>query len=385
MKHTTIPFSLNRNDGRPLVRQLVDGLRQAIVEGYFKPGDAIPSYRDLAPALGVSEIVTKAALRRLSKEGFVTARPRLGTIVRDRSAKRWLGHVVLVAEESDDNHFITTVASALRRRLFEAGYLLTRSAVGLKPDGSHDFSSIDAVLVRSVDLVVVMYHRPEIYAHLAKMKVPFAVFSESVHPPAAAVGAIHFDYNLAMPDFAVVCKTKGVREVIQIYWHPLMCDAAPALKEAGIRVKKVKVPVDESNGRLIGGKRAGRLVIEQMLASKLLKAESQQTNVEAETNRRINGETNKRCFFFADDYLASGAFMALYRAGIEAPRDILFATFANRNLGPDYHCPLSRIEMDPPAAGDTVASAVVEYCRTGVFPSGLVIGPRWIDGETMGE
>ena len=363
MQNSKLPFSLNRNDGRPLVRQLADGLRQAIVEGYFKPGDAIPSYRDLAPALGVSEIVTKAALRRLSKEGFVTARPRLGTIVRDRSAKRWLGHVVLVAEEGDDNHLIATVAGALRRRLFEAGYLLTRSTVGLKPDGSHDFSSIDAVLARSVDLVVVMYHRPEIYAHLARSKVPFAVFSESAHPPAAAVGAIHFDYNLAMADFAAVCKAKGVREVTQIFWHPLMCDAAPALKAVGIRVKKVKALVDESEGRLIGGKRAGRLVIERMLAASALRG---------------------RVFFFADDYLASGAFMALYRAGIEAPRDIRFATLANRNLGPDYHCTLSRMEMDPPAAGDTIASAVVEYCRTGVFPSGIVIGPRWIDGETMG-
>ena len=379
MHHTKIPFSLNRNDGRPLVRQLVDGLRQAIVEGYFKPGDAIPSYRDLAPALGVSEIVTKAALRRLSKEGFVTARPRLGTIVRDRSAKRWLGHVVLVAEEGDDNHFIATVAGALRRRLFEAGYLLTRSTVGLKPDGSHDFSSIDAVLARSADLVMVMYHRPEIYAHLAKMKVPFAVFSESAHPPAAAVGAIHFDYNLAMPDFAAVCKAKGVHEVVQIYWHPLMCDAAPALREAGIRVKKVKVPVDESDGRLIGGKRAGRLVIEQMLNGALSPLVTRHSFPVPRSPFPV-----PPVFFFADDYLASGAFMALYRAGIEAPRDIRFATFANRNIGPDYHCPLSRIEMDPPAAGNAVASAVVEYCRTGVFPAGLVIGPRWIDGETMG-
>ncbi len=374
MKRTTIPFSLNRNDGRPLVRQLVDGLRQAIVEGYFKPGDAIPSYRDLAPALGVSEIVTKAALRRLSKEGFVTARPRLGTIVRDRSAKRWLGHVVLVAEEGDDNHFIATVAGALRRKLFEAGYLLTRGAVGLRPDGSHDFSAIDAVLARSVDLVVVMYYSPDICAHLAKMKVPFAVFSESAHPPAAAVGAIHFDYNLAMPDFASVCKAKGVREVVQIYWHPLMCDAAPALRNAGIRVKKVKAPVDESEGRLIGVRRAGRLVIERMLTGSLSSL----------VTRSPFPVPRSPVLFFADDYLASGAFMALYRAGIEAPRNIRLATLANRNLGPDYHCTLSRMEMDPPAAGDTIASAVVDYCRTGVFPAGIVIGPRWIDGETMG-
>ena len=70
MQHTKIPFSLNRNDGHPLVVQLADGLRQAIIDGYYRPGDILPTYRDLAPIAGVSEIVTRGALKRLAEEGL---------------------------------------------------------------------------------------------------------------------------------------------------------------------------------------------------------------------------------------------------------------------------------------------------------------------------
>ena len=61
-----IPFSINRNDVRPLFNQVVDGFREAIISGYYVSGDKIPSSRDLCPILGVSRIVTQAALENLA-------------------------------------------------------------------------------------------------------------------------------------------------------------------------------------------------------------------------------------------------------------------------------------------------------------------------------
>ena len=83
MRGRKIPFSIDRGDWRSLVEQLKDGLREAIVSGYYRPGDTLPSYRELAPLLDVSEIVTKAAIKQLAAEGLVSARPRIGTVVRD--------------------------------------------------------------------------------------------------------------------------------------------------------------------------------------------------------------------------------------------------------------------------------------------------------------
>ena len=65
-----LPFTVSRNDGRKFVVQVADGLRKAIIDGYYKPGDTLPASRELAPMLGVSRIVTTAALRRLADEGW---------------------------------------------------------------------------------------------------------------------------------------------------------------------------------------------------------------------------------------------------------------------------------------------------------------------------
>ena len=362
-----IPFSVNRNDMRPLFNQVVDGIREAIMSGFYAPGDKIPTSRELCPILGVSRIVTQAALEQLVSEGLVTSRPRVGTVVRDRGVKQWRGHVVIVYEKDDNTYFKTMLASVMQDALSEEGYILSEASVLPNKDGSIDFSRLDAVLSRSVDLVMVWCHRPKIYAYLTKREIPYVAFGEKSAKPTAAVGAIHFNYNMAMPDFAVACRAAGVKEVVQVYWHQLMCDIAPAMRMVGIRVRKIKAPVDESEGRLIGVKRAGRLAFEKMLRSNDVHA--------------VAG----RCFFIADDYLADGALLALSYAGLKIPKDVRLATFANAGLGPDYCRPLSRMELDPFVAGRMVADAIVAYLKEGFFPANVTVGPKWIDGETIGE
>ena len=361
-----LPFAVNRNDARSLLDQVSDGLRDAIMCGRWKPGEEIPSSRELVDLLGVSRIVTKAALARLAAEGHIVSRTGLKPVVSDRSGKRWIGHVVLVYEKRDgDNYLKTQLAAFLQDRLTEEGWLLSQASVGTHADGKCDFSLLDVVLSRSVDLVMVMFRRPEICAYLAKRKIPYAVFSgEAVRPP-TAVGAIRYDHNLANGDFAAACKAAGMNEVVAVHWCGLTCDVAPALRKAGIKVKKIKVPVDESEGRLIGVKRAGRLAFEKML-------------------RRADAlAVAGRCFFFADDYLTEGALLALACAGLKAPDDVRIATWANAGLGPDYTRPLSRMEMDPLTVGEKVAATVIEYFKTGKFPVGVVVGPKWIAGETI--
>ena len=373
MVEKKIPFSVNRNDVRPLFNQVVDGFREAIISGYYEPGDRMPSSRELCPILGVSRIVTQAALEQLASEGLVVSRPRVGTVVRDRNAKQWLGRVVFVYENGDNNYLKTMLASAMQDCLTDEGYIFSQASIGRKPDGKPDFCRLDAALARSADLVLVMYHRPEIYAYLAKRNVPYAVLGEAGTKPNTAVGSIHFDYNLANIDFAARCKALGVKEVIEVYWHRLMCDVAPAMKKVGIPVRKIKVPVDESGGRLIGVRRAGRLAFEKMIA-----------DGEFLTQRR-KGAEKQSCYFVADDYLTTGALAALSYAGLKVPENVRLATFAVAGLGPDYHRPLSRMELDAKKAGETVAAAILAFLKTGESPSDVAVGPKWIDGETMGE
>lgn len=65
------PISLHAGDGVPLYRQLSDWFRRAIREGSLKPGQRVPSSRNLAVELDVSRISVMAAYEQLIAEGYL--------------------------------------------------------------------------------------------------------------------------------------------------------------------------------------------------------------------------------------------------------------------------------------------------------------------------
>lgn len=356
------PFEVSRNIARPLVAQVVDGLREAIVSGFYKLGEVVPSSRELVKMLGVSRIVTQAALERLVKEGFIASRPRIGSVVVDRSEKQWRGHVLFVVPDGCDNYFQTVLSGELRDALLNEGYLFTEVCVKADSRGRYDFSHLEAVLSRTVDLIVSMYARPEILNYLAKRKIPYAICGEVPRNPARAVGSTRIDYNLAVPDFAAACRAAGVKRVIEVSWYPTMCAVGKALKAMGVEVRRMKIPVDTSKGRLASVRRAGMEAFAGLAAK-----------------GRIDPDA---LYFISDDYLATGALTALSYAGLKTPEDIRIASWANAGLGPVYPRELSRMEFNPLDAVTVVASAAIAYLKTGVYPSS-VVGPKWFQGETM--
>ena len=56
------PVVLDRTSAAPLSAQLADALRAAAAAGALRPGDRLPSTRELAVALRVSRTVTSAAV-----------------------------------------------------------------------------------------------------------------------------------------------------------------------------------------------------------------------------------------------------------------------------------------------------------------------------------
>lgn len=71
---------------KPLREIVCDTLRQAIVDGIFKPGERLMEIQ-LAEEMGVSRTPVREAIRKLELEGFVAMIPRRGTYVADISIK----------------------------------------------------------------------------------------------------------------------------------------------------------------------------------------------------------------------------------------------------------------------------------------------------------
>ncbi|QIQ04637.1 GntR family transcriptional regulator [Streptomyces liangshanensis] len=65
----------------PPYLRIVADIRRRIAEGELAPGDRVPSTRQIAREWGVALATATKALTRLSRDGLVEARPRVGTVV----------------------------------------------------------------------------------------------------------------------------------------------------------------------------------------------------------------------------------------------------------------------------------------------------------------
>ena len=76
-----------RTKKQPLYDQLVDILTEKIEQEY-RPGDLMPSERELSERYGLSRTTVRLALQELEQLGMVVRQHGRGTFVADRSAQR---------------------------------------------------------------------------------------------------------------------------------------------------------------------------------------------------------------------------------------------------------------------------------------------------------
>ena len=67
-------IEIDRDSTTPIREQLVEQLRYQLATGHFRPGDRLPSTRELGESLGVSFHTVRKAYQLLEKDGFVEAR-----------------------------------------------------------------------------------------------------------------------------------------------------------------------------------------------------------------------------------------------------------------------------------------------------------------------
>ena len=72
---------LDYRDGRPLHRQVRDGLRRLMLSGVLQPGDQLPSVRKLATELAINPNTIQRAYAQLEAEGFVYSVAGRGSFV----------------------------------------------------------------------------------------------------------------------------------------------------------------------------------------------------------------------------------------------------------------------------------------------------------------
>lgn len=107
---------LSNDSPIPLYYQLKETLKDAIQQGELKPGDKIPSERELEETYGVSRMTARRALVELCNEGLVYRERGRGTFVTDLKYSQNLFRLTSFTEESE-NQQLSPGARVLEQEL----------------------------------------------------------------------------------------------------------------------------------------------------------------------------------------------------------------------------------------------------------------------------
>ena len=80
-------FHIDPNSSRPIIRQVIEQIQWQIVGGRIKPGDRLPSIRELAQQLEVNPTTVTRIYSELAAAGVVVLRQGQGAFVAETSTR----------------------------------------------------------------------------------------------------------------------------------------------------------------------------------------------------------------------------------------------------------------------------------------------------------
>lgn len=90
---------ISNSSGKPIYEQITSQIKQKIMQGELKEGDALPSMRLLAKDLHISVITTKRAYEDLERDGFITTVVGKGSFVASTDSEFLREEQLRTAEE----------------------------------------------------------------------------------------------------------------------------------------------------------------------------------------------------------------------------------------------------------------------------------------------
>ena len=363
-----MPFQVDHSLRVKIATQVTDGLRMAILTGFYKPGDILPKVLEFTHGLHVSLRAPLAAYRALKREGLISPRRGLGTVVVGPKADVFHGRVVIVRPYDNPYYYNAAVEAGLLRRLTAAGYAV--AIVSALPIGGHgdvegrgrfDVRQLAAALRQNTSLAIILSSVPPIERAVAATGTPYFVLG--VDKPAAdgCVGSAPIDIDSALPGVLERLRERKVRSLVQMGIRQMDLMDAEALRGAC-----------ESYEELAGWPKH----VERVTQEDIVRAAYDFFRERYRTKSDLPD-----AFLFTDDYLARGALLALLASGIRTGRDVLVITLANRGNLPVHSDPIDLILHDPASHADIIADALIAYLDTGAAPGTIMLESTFVAGE----
>lgn len=357
-----LPFSVDRTSAVALTDQVCDGFKRAIISGYYREGDYLPPFQVISRELGVSMRIPREAIERLAADNFVSPRPRVGSLVLPRNGIVRRGMIIaILPAECEGSYYPSVFIGELRRRLLSAGWLFTCVTLDCRRGRRHDLSLLEDVLSLKIDFAIPVYCPAAAIRMLVRKGVPILEVGNGLDN---ANGRDHFYCSFARASEALVrhCELAGVRSMT-IFEYGNGARFYPALVKSRIKFEIVRI---------------------ELCAGPDYLAEIKRTTAR-EVLRRFGGPEPRLpdALFFADDYIADGALVALAALGISMPEDVKVVVMSNRGWGPVSVKELTRIEVDPAQCGRVAAAEVLRRIKNPEHHGEVTVEASYVIGETF--
>ena len=80
-------IKIDTNLSSPLFKQLMDQIKKAVIDGLLKPGDSLPSIRQLANDLELNQNTVAKAYQILERDSVIQTKGYRGTSIHDDAIK----------------------------------------------------------------------------------------------------------------------------------------------------------------------------------------------------------------------------------------------------------------------------------------------------------
>ena len=370
-----LPFSIDRSSCIKLPYQVADGLRSAIQSGVWKPGERLPSSRELKRMLGVSVRAPAEALQILAAEGLITLREKCGAVVSETQFPAVKGRVLLIVPGGAQIRPVGVLMENVRRDLNAARYLVVTTSVLREKDfveDDHDPYNLDQLEheLRMAYSLVVLYGAPPftdgIVRLLAKARHPFLIVGGPHAEAANCIGSIGYSMDRAIGKFTGHCQRAGIKRAVFVRkWRDDRSNVANALRKAGVKVEMLSVPQCVERGRAEDLWRMACASFERILAEK---------------GRKWLPDL----IYFTDDHCFQGAVMSLLKRKISVPDDVRLVTETNAGIRPPFTVSIACIENDLKKSAKTISVTVLDYLeRSRKIPSDLFLDCEYVSGDTF--
>lgn len=354
-----IPFKIDRNARENLSEQVANGFRQAILSGYYRPGERLPSFTEMVAELGVSIRAPRDAMKLLLEANLVRSRPRVGCEVLARDERIWKGLVVVAVNAAyEGSYYVSVLIGAIRKAMVSAGYSFRSVTVDVGPRGRPDFAQLDAVLSGPLSYVIAVYPDDRLARRILKSGKPALAYVDV--QSGGGLETIRFASARNMISIARTIRKAGVRKIVVAEYSrmPLFDQLC---RKMGMTLEHLTVRPQEGPHYL------GSLKARAM---------------DAVIRRFADKKNLPDLLLFTDDYVAFGGLVGLSACGIRIPDEMRVLTLSNVGFEPVFPVPLAEIRIDPRANGAAIAAKALARLEDRPFQERLPM-PEIVPGASF--